>query len=508
MRQLFIASLLLLLPALYGQQPTLQQTRGAATVQSPTGATNLNNEYFATTDIASTFAAAGTTGTVVIPRANTQTGIFANPNNISYQDWRMGSIGAPTRNLSFAGNNFFLFNADASPQTNDTCCGGQGPAGVGNAAPMVHFHLYETGNANALPFYSQSEWAAGATGFQIGYDLATTADSGSLPKQVSGVFITADNSGWTINSCTLTSGIDLCTVTTTIPSNIATALVGTGVYVSGNSIANTGAATGVVRSATANSITFSNANQTGSGGPVSGGHIGPNHLAWGSELNVFNNNHDPGPTTPVSGQNVYPFHGWTVTSTGNYPTSEGFYSSGINTYAGFRSDGAITADFIAGTPISGSGSTGTIGFLARPTQVAVSGTNYSSKAIKLTSSVWNGRTYTESSTLLSRKPASNSTGAAGVVELDMPTTDFQWTDAGQLLSPAGTPSLPTYSFAADPTSGFYRNKDGTVRLTVAGSDQIKIGAGVVIPSLAGTGDALLCVHSDGTLFRGTATTCP
>lgn len=442
----------------------------------------LNNDFIAgqpfnsLTTIAAAFAAAGNSGTVIIPKTNSEAGTFSNPNNISYMDWRMGRIGTPTHNLSFAGNNLFFFNADNSPLTADACCGGERPAGVGNAAPMVHVHLYELGNANALPAYFMSEWAAGATGYQIGYDLATVADSGSMPQQVSGVVITADNSGWIIGSCTLTAGIDTCTTTTTIHPNIVAALPGTGVYVSGNTIANTGIATGVVTAATANSITFRNANQSASGGPISGGIIAPNHQAWGSELNIFNNNHDPGATTPTSGQNVYPFHGITSTSTGNFPVSEGFYAGG-NQYAGFRSDSSTTGDFIAGTPLAGGPSVGTVGFIARPTRVATSRANYSSKTLQMTDSLWGGTSYSESSSLFYRKPVSNGRAATSVTELDTPTTNFQWSDGGQALFPSGSAALPTYSFAADATSGVYRNADGTVRYAAGGQDIASFGGG-------------------------------
>jgi hypothetical protein len=461
-------------------------------------------------NIATTVVNAGTNNDIVIPAnyLGTDSFPYVNTFNAPIRDNRFGVASNPANHLSYANNSEFFQLFDASPVSNDNCCGWGGPPGVGNAAPMVHYHLTESGAANAMPLMVESEWASGATGFQIGFDFATIADSGSLPQQFSNVFVLADNSGWTINSCTLVTGVDTCSLLgATLTAGQQAALAGNGVYVSGNSAANTGGVTGVITGTTGTTITFTNANQVGSGGPVSGGTIAPNHLAWGTEWNIFNNNHDPGATTPTSAQNVFPFHGLTVTPSGTFPLSEAFYGGG-GAYATFRSDNAITADFMAGTPVVGGPLLSIVGFEARPRQVATAGNNYPSKAIALDMSGWNGSSYSESQNLIKRTPQSSATNSAGQLSFITPLTTVNLLDSGQWLPPNQTVAAPAYSFAGNPTSGFGIDVGAQPEVSVNGVEVASFsGVGMNALSISTGSGAGGTVNLGYLLMNGSAPTC-
>lgn len=488
------------------------------TINQPAGSqlsVNFLNNYFQSNtsagSIAAIFAsAAASRGTVNIPSNNTETGVLTNSNNLAYFNWRMGTTASPSSNLSFGTNNIFMYSVDNSNNgtSGNTCCGGKTAQGIGNFAPMWHVQLSNVGSGTTGAFYAEGDCEDGCDAFHIPTAMVSVAMPGSKPAQLSQVLITSDLSGWDINSCNKVSGVITCSLVNPINARLLSSMVGAGVFINGNSAGNTGASIGIISAASASSITYTTPAQSGTAGPISGGHVGPNHDAWGYELNIFNSNHDPGSTTPVSSQNVNPFHGFTVTGCcGNYPISEGFFANGLE-YAGFRSAVSIDGDFIAGDPKAGGGSVGLIGFVARPTQVATNGNNYNSKSITLTNSVWNGLA-AESTNVISRKAISpTAVGLGSRLVIDTPTNSVLVEDSGQIKDTDGSASLPTYSFASDQTTGVYKTSGGQVGLAAGGTNVATFGSTSIIPNLAGTGNALLCVHNDGTLYRGTATICP
>lgn len=426
--------------------------------------------------VASALTAAGTYGCIVIPANSNAPDLatYTNPTGTLVLNYNLGTPTSPADGLSYDRNNLFMWRSDKSGAqgAGDTCCNGQAPSGVGDAAPMVGFHLDSYGSSTVLPLYSVSNWMPGATGFQGGFSLNANALVGSAPQQVFNNILLSDSSGWDINSCTLVSGIDTCT--TVQPIVAGTLNVGAAIYANGNSSADTGGGVGIVQSVSTNTIVFQNQNASGSAPAAPGGHIGTQHLAWVTEFNGFNNNHDPGPVTPTTGQVLLPFHGVTSTSIGTYPISEGFWADG-NFYEGFLCDDASDGCFVAGRPNVGGGRLlMSAGFIARPQCVGTSGANCASVLLKFVDSTYDATTsFRERPFTIAYGPISNAADAAGQLIFTTVVATGTLSDNLGFSLPSGSASATTYGFS-NGVDGMFLDTGGNVGLSVNGFESVTI----------------------------------
>lgn len=433
-----------------------------------------------TPTIQNAITSGSTNGSVLIPPTYSGSDTYTNTNDLPIEDLRTGTVSAPTAVRTFSSPQFYLNLWDNSPQTNNNSCGGVSPSGIGNAAPQMELCVHTKGSGNVFPLYTNNELQAGFTGFGAGFGMNITANQGSVPQQIFNNITLADNSGWSITSCSRTSNVLTCTVSITNAPMILTA--GQGFFISGNSIFNSGASVYVVTGTTSNTVSATSVGANA--GPGTGGVLGPNHINWAFEVNAFNNNHDPGKITPTSSQNVTAFNGITSTQLGAYPISNGFFADGAM-YEGFISGGAIDADFVAGYPISGQTFTGsTVGFEGRPYNVATNGANQSSRGLKFTGSIWNGSGSFERNWFLQSVPVSNSNNSDLYLNLVDTTgnTRFSFLQ-NQILGVTTTAALPTYSYVGSPTSGLYLDSGGVQHIAVGGVNKLDItSSGISSPN--------------------------
>lgn len=382
-----------------------------------------------------------------------------------------GSFVAPTSDMTFANNRLFVMGVDNSIGAPTLCCGGRASVGVGNATPLTHFELFSSGPATTGAFYTHTEALPGYSGYMFGSSVNVEADRGSLPKQLFHNFLLADNSGWNIISCSRTSNISTCTVDVT--GAPLTLLPGYGFYVSGNVPFHTGASTGIVTAVTLNTVSFS---QTGAdSGPIAGGVLGPNHLAWSLEVNAFNDNHDPFPVTPTIGQNVAPFWGITSTSDGTFPLSAAYFADSGPYYEGYLCQDPLDACFVAGYPQVGNGTLLGHGFVARPRQVATNGTNYGSMDLQFVDSTFDVTSnYRERGISFAYIPISNAADADGELQITTPMATGFLTDSMQFILPSGSAALPTYGFSGPPGSGMFRDSSGGIHFAAGSADRAQI----------------------------------
>jgi hypothetical protein len=446
------------------------------------------------TNIANGLAAAGSAGALVIPPVylSADSATYTNSNNVPIFNWAMGSLSTPVGNLTFSRNRLFLMDVDntlAATQVGDTCCGGRSPVGVGNASPVVHLELLSSGTGTVGPLYTHGEALPGYGGYMFGTSLNVEADRGSAPLQLFHNMLLADNSGWSIVSCTRVSNIATCTVN--VSGAPLTSKPGDGLYISGNSGFNTGAGIAVLTGVTASTVTFS---QTGANTTVAGGVLSPNHIDWSLEVNAFNNSHDPGAVSPIITQNVTPFWGITSTSDGSFPLSAAFFANSGLYYEGFLCQGSMDACFVAGYPTPGGGTNTSHGLVLRPQNVATNGTNYQSMDVQFVDSTYDASSpnYRERGVNLAYIPVSNAADAAGALTLTAPGAIGSFSDSLMLNFPIGTAGFPTYAFNGASGSGMYADGSGNLGFSTGGTSRATITSAGVNSTCFNAGTASWC----------------
>lgn len=424
---------------------------------------------------------------VYIPATIPASQTYTNTCSAPIFDMRLGLEATPLTNRTFENPNINLFAWDASPATSDPLAHGDM-----RLAPVLKIMTTGSGGESIVPIYTESNFYAGYTGAAYGGMTVLQTMPGSKPVAVAHNWVWTDSSFMPITGCSVTSGVGTCTINLTVGQNAETKTitnpysVNDFLYISGcsDSSLNTGRFGIVVTAVSSNSVSFSTGHANGSGLCTSGGVLAPSHQAWSFELDQFNNSHDPTSLTPIVAQNNQPVWGITNTSVGNFPITASFFASGggNSQYNGFVCQDAFDSCFTAGYPVSGGSALKMkYGFNARPQSVATNGTNYASTLMGFTDSTYDAvNGYQEQTYSIGFFPISNSADASGYLGFVDPSGNTYFKIQGtQIIGPGNTASTPTYSFAGDPTSGFYRDSGGALHVAIAGANQVDYNGGSV-----------------------------